>query len=79
MPGPVSDAYDPEFGTSSNAALVREGIGEVDILLTGILGDGLKDIVSVGAGASGKCRSLRLTERQMRLARFAIRRALESI
>ena len=79
MPGPVSDSYDPEFGTGSNAADVREGIEEVIRRATLVLGPGLKNIVQVVQGEPGMMLGRPLTEREWRIVRFALNRALESI
>lgn len=73
MPGPVSDSYDPEFGTGANAAAVREALQEIRDELTAVLGPDLKNIVEVAhMPKRGK-------ERQRRLIRFAIDRAMESL
>jgi len=79
MPGPVSDSYDPEFGTGANAADVREGIGSVIYDVKQMLGPELKDIVEVAQSKDTKLLRLRLSERRWRLVRFGLLRALESI
>lgn len=80
MPGPVSDAYDPEFGTADNAARVREAIANEVAFLTKHLGPGLKDIVQVVDGPIGRWMPpRRLSEREARIIRFALKRALESL
>ena len=76
MPGPVSDSYDPEFGTSERAALVRDGIqAVVDKIRLGTL----KNIVEVAGSTNGSHLPLRLSEREWRLVRFGLNRALESL
>jgi len=79
MPGPVSDSFDPEFTTRANAADVVEGIEEARNIIGKTLGEELKEIVGVAQGPQGKSVSIRLTERQRRLIRFGLNRALESI
>ncbi len=80
MPGPVSDSYDPEFGTGDNAHQVANAIREVKYKISHALGDEqLKNILEVVQGKFGKTHTLRLTERELRILRFAINRALESI
>lgn len=79
MPGPVSDSYDPEFGTGENAALVRENIQQQVDRLSPLLGE-RKNILDVVKGRAGERLSgIRLTERDARVIRFALERALESI
>lgn len=78
MPGPVSDSYDPEFSTGANAQDVRDAIIEArDALAYGL--DETKNIVSVVHGRAGRLKATILTEKQRRVVRFALNRALESI
>jgi hypothetical protein len=79
MPGPVSDSYDPEFSTGSNASDVREAIEEVRDKIGKPLGPALKNIVSVVHGKPGDLHQFRFTEREMRVIRFGLNRALESM
>lgn len=79
MPGPVSDSYDPEFGTSYNAYLVRKAIQNESQKITGILGPDLKEILSVVDGAEGKHHNLLITERSLRIIRFALNYAADVI
>ena len=81
MPGPVSDAYDPEFGTAYNAGLVREAVGQIrDKISQSIGSDDLQYIVDVVEGKKrGPLLSGRFTEREFRIIRFALNRALESL
>ena len=79
MPGPVSDAYDPEFGTAAVADEVREAIQEVVCLIGGQVGDALAYIVDIARAKNGKKLSLRLSERQWRLVRFALLREIDSL
>lgn len=79
MPGPVSDSYDPEFSTGENRRDVYLGIEEARDIISQTLGEELKQIVGVAQGPPGKTVSVNLTERQRRLIRFGLNRALESI
>jgi hypothetical protein len=80
MPGPVSDSYDPEFGTGRNAAIVAEGVRAVGQRVTDVIGSGtLKNIVEVAGGNPGPSFTATLSEREWRLLRFAVNRALESL
>jgi len=79
MPGPVSDSYDPEFGTGANADEVRELIRESVVILNDLLGPELKDIVQVAHGPAGQRYLLRMSERYWRALRFAANRSLETL
>ncbi len=80
MPGPVSDSYDPEFGTGENASVVGEAVRAVRQRITDVIGsDTLKDIVSVASGEPGPSFTATLSEREWRLIRFGLNRALESL
>lgn len=79
MPGPVSDSYDPEFSTGANADDVREAIKHIVDKFGKHLGPELKYIVSVVQGPEGKRTKFALSERDMRVIRFGLNRALESI
>lgn len=80
MPGPVSDSYDPEFGTGENADEVRMAVEGVREIISEAIGDPtLRDIVQVAAGPPGAAHDLRFSERQLRVMRFALNRALESL
>lgn len=80
MPGPVSDSHDPEFGTGANADDVRSAIQGVIDQIGEMLGPELENIVLVAqdkrAVLTGE---IRFQEREMRLIRFGLLRALESI
>jgi hypothetical protein len=81
-PGPVSDSYDPEFGTGENADLVRTAITGVAKKLARGLPSDLRNIVELaneGPKARSKTRVFRLTESEQRVVRFALQRALESV
>ncbi len=81
MPGPVSDSYDPEFSTAANAAEVEEAVKSVRDTITSIIGsEKLMNILDV-------CRMIEnnplhtavFRERELRIIRFAMNRALESL
>jgi len=80
MPGPVSDAYDPEFGTAANAGNVREAIEKQIAALTDHLGPGMKSILDIVDGPAGRrLPPRRLSERDARIIRFALNRAIQSL
>lgn len=82
MPGPVSDSYDPEFGTAANAYDVREAVTQLRDRVSDAIGDEqLKNILTVVHGAAGPHKSLVVAtnERELRILRFALNRALDSI
>lgn len=79
MPGPVSDSYDPEFGTGANAADVAEAIRDLIDRATQHLGEERKNIVEVAQGETGRTISTNLTERDWRIIRFGLTRALDTI
>lgn len=81
MPGPVSDSYDPEFGTGANAQEVAEAIRALRDRASKALGtEELKNILEVIRGKNGKDKTLLIrNERELRILRFALNRALESI
>lgn len=82
MPGPVSDSYDPEFGTGANAQHLRDRIEHVRDRITecAFKGDAaLKNIVEVINGPAGNKMGCGLNEREWRIVRFCLNRALESI
>ena len=80
MPGPVSDSYDPEFGTADNCAKIDEALAGVYAKLSGILDNQpplyILDLVDAELPAQIYAS---LSEREWRLLRFAIERARESI
>lgn len=85
MPGPVSDSYDPEFGTGERAATVRDAVIFMRDVLTSAIGDEeLLPIVEI-ADAMMRDRStrpsqaVRLTKDELRVLRFSVNRALESL
>lgn len=80
MPGPVSDSYDPEWGTGANREDIAEAIQEVYDKLSKMLG-GVPPlyILDVVHRAEGESYAVNLSERQIRLLRFACERAKESL
>ena len=79
MPGPVSDSYDGEFSTASNKQDVYDAIEAVRDRIGKPLGPALKNIVSVVHGPKGELHQFRFTEQELRVLRFGLNRALESI
>ncbi len=88
MPGPVSDSYDPEWGTSANAEEIEEALQGMyakcsEIIERGI-GPGrnpkpmpILDLVRSPELSTGI--TAKLKEQEWRIIRFALERALESI
>ena len=80
MPGPVSDSYDPEFGTGANCDEISSALRGVYREVSDILGKQppmyILDLVRADLRKSIKAT---LTEKQWRLIRFALERAEESI
>lgn len=82
MPGPVSDSFDPEWGTSSNRAEIDEALENVYNKLSTILEHQVPiyildlverdDLNLIDYTAN-------LTEKEWRLLRFALERARESL
>ena len=82
MPGPVSDSYDPEFSTGANAGDVADAIRAVvkRIEARELLGKPVKNIVEVVHGPQGRLfQGETLSEREWRIIRFSLNRALETI
>lgn len=83
MPGPVSDAYDPEWGTRANGAEISEALKDMYEMVGGILDDVepvfILDVVRKEFDNPSDLTTATLTTRQWRLLRFALERAIESI
>lgn len=81
MPGPVSDSYDPEFSTSTNANDVRTAIQQVVGKLenSSLKGKPVEHILQVIHGKNGSIHAVPLSEREWRIIRFSLNRAIESI
>lgn len=82
MPGPVSDSFDPEWGTSANAEPISDAIETLYDRVSGILcGRKPMDIRKL-AKQEGRLTTpipATLTEWDWRIIRFALERAGESI
>jgi len=80
MPGPVSDSYDPEFGTVAEAAEVQEAMEAVINKIDGIMGTTLHPIWHVirQDGYEGEV-PIKFTEKEVRLIRFGLLRAAADI
>lgn len=80
MPGPVSDAYDPEWGTAENAARIREALDQAHEEVSRILGEEppmyVMDLIDAQLPTNI---TAVMNERSWRLIRFALERAGESI
>lgn len=80
MPGDVSSSYDPEFSTGENAHDVREAVRQVRDRVSRLIGsEELKPIVGVARGNCGWAKDVRLTEKELRVIRFCLNRALDDI
>jgi hypothetical protein len=83
MPGPISDSYDPVWGTASNASEVRDGIHEMDVVLTHMIKtlahseEAPRYILNEIRRKDHTKIQVELTERQMRILRYACRVALD--
>lgn len=80
MPGPISDSYDPEWGTRERAGEIQEELDRVYALLSEILGGAppIYILELVGAGLPGEIPAS-LPEKDWGLLRFAVERARDSI
>ena len=81
MPGPVSDSYDPEFGTGENARAVRDAIGELISRAVRLLGKKKLNIIEL-AYDPAMCQKVidcKLTEREWRIIRFGLQYARDAI
>lgn len=80
MPGPVSDSYDPEWGTAANGQKIKNNLAAIYDRVSRILGGRqpmfILDLVDAGLYTK---MSATLTERQWRIIRFALERAIESV
>lgn len=80
MPGPVSDAYDPEWGTGANAQEIHYALGSLYERVSAILDNKepiyILDLVNDSLPTTINAT---LTEWEWRIIRFALERANESI
>jgi len=81
MPGPVSDSYDPEWGTGDNANQIRESIQKVYDKLSSILDQQppLPILQVVQSNRLNKMIDASFREKEWRILRFACERAKDSI
>ena len=85
MPGPVSDSYDPEFSTSENADAVRDAIKKQRDRLSKVLGPQLLPILDIVDDSFEHTlplkfrRTVTFSERDLRIIRFALNRAIETV
>jgi len=81
MPGPVSDSYDPEWGTGANRDRIENELTAMYRELGRVIGGPPKYIMEVVDGTDGPLLDVQpgYTEKQWRLLRFALERAIESL
>lgn len=80
MPGPQSDSFDSEFGTSANCNLVTTAMRELRQKITTAIGTAELDyVLDVVQREDGPRQGLALSERELRILRFSIDRALETL
>jgi len=87
MPGPVSDSYDPEWGTSSNREDIADALAEMHGRLGEVIGGGPKFVLEpvhefieeVAGKPSTRTLTLCCSEAAMRILRFACERARENL
>jgi len=79
MPGPVSDSYDPEWGTSSNAAEIQDALTYMHTKLGNVIGSPPKHILEVVSMDPGPMITVEMPEQEWRLLRFACERARENL
>lgn len=78
-PGPVSDSYDPEWGTSYNSMLIDEALEGMHRKLGELIGSPPRFILEVVLDEAGGAMTATFTEQEWRILRFACERARESI
>lgn len=87
MPGPVSDSYDPEFGTAEVAGEVREAVQNVYDRLSRVLRnkkpmyvlDLIRNTNDPSNFSLDTTINATLTRREWRLLRFACERAMDTL
>lgn len=84
MPGPMSDSYDPEFGTAYNAGLITQALDDVYNHVADILDNlppmPILDLIETPAvNFRPQEITATLTTKKWRLIRFALERARDSI
>lgn len=80
MPGPVSDAYDPEWGTAANAGEIAAALQEMHGRVSRILGN-TQPLFILDLLRADLPRQIphSLSEKQWRIIRFALERAKDSL
>lgn len=76
---PISDKGDPEAEAAESRELLRQALHQVVVRISRPIGPGLLLLGDTIGGPEGKRRTLSLTERELRLIRFGLNRALETI
>jgi hypothetical protein len=80
VPGPISDSYDPEWGTGERTCDIAEQLGELYSKVSEILQNKpaihILDLVEMDLPT---LRQACLSEKEWRLLRFCIERAKDSI
>lgn len=82
MPGPVSDSFDPEFGTGEVAAKIESSVQHMYKRVSAILSQKQPINIRVLVDLHDKLQKpipATLTEWEWRIIRFALERAQESI
>lgn len=82
MPGPVSDSYDPEWGTSSAAEEISDAIDTLYDRVSGVLDRRAPVNIRKLASQADELTtpiSATLSEWEWRIIRFALERAKDSI
>lgn len=81
MPGPVSDSYDPEWGSSENAQAIMDEIDELYTRVSIVLGQMPPIFILDLVAAEDLNRPIPavLSEKDWRLIRFCIERAKDAI
>lgn len=83
MPGPVSDSFDPEWGTRSAAEPITEALDIMYGRVSAILGNrepmDIRELAKKRLELDDKCENAPLTEWEWRIIRFALERATDSI
>lgn len=80
MPGPVSDSYDAEWGTSANGDMIRQALTGMHAQVSAILEHAPPlYVLELCAAELPRRIHATLTEKEWRWLRFACERAAESI
>lgn len=79
MPGPVSDAYDPEFGTATAAAEFRDNVWKLHKMVGDIIKSPPVHFTNLPHLAPGPSVKAELCERDWRFIRYALESLADSI